>query len=273
MAAPRAVGTGNITFGMVTVPVRLYAATEEAGRVSFNLLHEKCGSRLKQQYVCAKDGDVVDRAAMVKGYEFEKDRYVTFTEEELQALLEDASPAIEISEFVPADKVDPVFFDGAYYVGPDKGGERAYALLAVALQRTGRCALARWSARGRQHLVMFRAGGLARRSSTPPLVMQVLHLAAEVRDAGEHTSHVPVGERELKLAVALIKKASSPVFRPEAYEDGAVKRIQAAIAKKVKGDHVVVAPAPAGAPKPTLDLVEALQASLGKRRARSRRAA
>jgi DNA end-binding protein Ku len=262
---------------MVSVPVRLFAATEEPSRgVSFNLLHGKCGSRVKQQYVCQKDGDVLERTDMVKGYEFAKGQYVTFSEEELKALLEDPSPAIEISEFVPAEKVDPVFFQGAYYVGPGKGGERAYALLAVALRKSGRCAIARWSARGRQHLVMFRAFDVVSGAPLhPALAMQVLYLADEVRDAGEYSTFTEVGARELKLAMELIKRASSPAFRPEAYKDGARERIQAAIARKVKGEDVVVAAPPPGEAKPTVDLFQALQASLKKRRpaARARRAA
>src|SRR5512138_1863352 len=130
--APRSIGTGTISFGLVSIPVNLYPATQPASAISFNLLHAKDGGRLKQQYICSKDGEKVDRGDMVKGYEFAKDRYVTFTPEELKALEEIATQTIDIEEFVPAEQVDPVYFDKAYHLGPDKGGGRAYKLLAEA---------------------------------------------------------------------------------------------------------------------------------------------
>src|SRR5216117_284447 len=154
--AARSIGTATISFGLVTVPVRLYAAGESASGVSFNLLHGKCGSRLKQQYICPKDEEIVPRDQMVKGFEFAKDQYVTFTDGELKAMAEEATRAIEITEFVPISKVDPVYFEGAVYLGPDKGGDRAYRLLAEAMRQTGRCALAKWAARGKMYLVLLR---------------------------------------------------------------------------------------------------------------------
>ena len=215
--------TATISFGLVTVPVRLYSAAESTAAISFNLLHAKDNSRLRQQYLCQKDDEVVTRDQMVKGYEFAKDQYVTFTDEEIKAMAEEATRTIEITEFVPAEKVDPVYFDSAYYLGPDKGGERAYKLLAAAMKETGRSALAKWAARGKQYLVMVRAieGGL---------VMQTLHYADEVRPFSE----VPVGdavvkEPELKLAVQLVEQIAADEFHPEAYEDDVRKRYQEAI--------------------------------------------
>src|SRR6476620_3810100 len=117
--AARSMATGAISFGLVTVPIRLYSAAESAAGVSFNMLHGKCNSRLKQQYVCPKDEEIVTRDQMVKGYEFAKDQYVVFTEDEIKAMAEEASKTIEITEFVPLAKVDPVYFEGAYYLGPD----------------------------------------------------------------------------------------------------------------------------------------------------------
>src|SRR6266705_227624 len=114
----RSIGTGTISFGMVSIPIRMYSAGESASAVSFNLLHAKCKSRLKQQYVCPTDDEIVPRDQMVKGYEFAKDQYVTFTEEELKAMAEEAQRAIEITEFVPLQKVDPIYFEAAYYLGP-----------------------------------------------------------------------------------------------------------------------------------------------------------
>jgi DNA end-binding protein Ku len=155
----RSIGTGTLSFGMVSIPIRTYAAGESSAAISFNLLHAKCKSRLKQQYVCPTDNEVVPRDQMVKGYEFQKDQYVTFTEDEIKAMAEEAQKAIEITEFVPASRVDPVYFDGAYYLGPDKGGEKAYRLLNEAMKKTGRAALAKWAARGKQYLVMIRPVG------------------------------------------------------------------------------------------------------------------
>ena len=151
----RSIATGTLSFGMVSIPIRMYAAGESASAVSFNLLHNKCKWRLKQQYVCPKDNEIVARDQMVKGYEFSKEQYVTFTEEELKAMAEESQKAIEITEFVPASKVDPVYFDGAYYLGPDKGGGKAYKLINEAMKKTGRAALAKWAARGKQYLVLI----------------------------------------------------------------------------------------------------------------------
>ena len=253
--------TATISFGLVTVPVRLYSAAESTAAISFNLLHEKDNSRLRQQYLCQKDGEVVTRDQMVKGYEFAKDQYVTFTEEELKAMAEESTRTIEITEFVPAEKVDPVYFDVAYYLGPDKGGERAYKLLAAAMKQTGRSALAKWAARGKQYLVMVRAieGGL---------VMQTLHYADEVRPFSE----VPVGDAvvkdpELKLAVQLVEQIAADEFRPEQYEDEVRKRYQEAIQRKVDGQEVPVA-APDQPRAQIVDLMEALKASLAGKAAR-----
>ena len=152
----RPIAAGTISFGLVSIPVKLYAASDASAGVSFNMLHAKDAARLKQQYICTKDGEIVPRDQMVKGYEFAKDQYVTFTPEELKALEEQSTQSIEVVEFVPIDKVDPVYFDKTYYVGPDKGGAKAYALLSKVMQETGRVALARYAARGKQYLVMLR---------------------------------------------------------------------------------------------------------------------
>ena len=254
--------TATISFGLVTVPVRLYSAAESTAAISFNLLHAKDNSRLRQQYLCQKDGEVVTRDQMVKGYEFAKDQYVTFTEEEIKAMAEEATRTIEITEFVPAEKVDPVYFDVAYYLGPDKGGERAYKLLAAAMKQTGRSALAKWPARGKQYLVLVRAieGGL---------VMQTLHYADEVRPFTE----VPVGdavvkEPELKLAVQLVDQIAADEFHPENYEDEVRKRYQEAIQRKVDGQEVTVS-APEQPRAQIVDLMEALKASLAGKAAKA----
>lgn len=260
MASARPIASGTISFGLVTVPIRLYSATESSSGPVFNLLHAKCGSRLKQQYVCPKDGDVLTRDLMVKGYEFAKDQYVVFTEDELKALAEESNRGIEIVEFLPVARVDPVYFEGAYYVGPDKGGDRAYVLLAEAMRRTGRCGLARWSTRGKQHLVMIRAAACG-------LVLQVLYHAGEVRSFAE----VPLGDAappkpaELKLAVQLIQAISSETFRPEVYRDEVRLRCEEAIQRKVEGKEVALS-TPPEAPRASnvIDLMSALKASMAR---------
>ena len=253
----RSLSKGTLSFGLVTVPIQLYSASESSAAISFNMLHAKCNSRLKQQYICTKDEEIVPRTDMVKGYEFAKDQYVVFSEEELKAMGEETSRTIEITEFVPASKVDPIYFEGAYYLGPDKGGERAYALLTAAMRQTGRSALAKWAARGKMYLVMVRA-------VEKGLVMQVLHYADEVRPFSE----VPVGdtavkEAELKLAVQLVEQIAADEFRPEAYEDGVRKRYLEAIQRKVEGQEVAAAPSEE-APAKIIDLMEALKASLAR---------
>src|SRR3954463_16639500 len=154
--AARSIASLTISFGLVSIPVRLFSATESSKSISFNMLHKTCGSCLKQQYLCIKEEIPVAREDMVKGYEFAKDQYVTFTPEELKALEETGTHSADITEFVPIDSIDPVFFDKAYYLAPDKGGANPYALLAKALRESGRCALGRWAARGKQYIVMIR---------------------------------------------------------------------------------------------------------------------
>ncbi|HEY6004967.1 MAG TPA: Ku protein [Anaeromyxobacter sp.] len=253
--APRSIATGTISFGLVSIPVNLYPATQASASISFNLLHAKDGSRLKQQYVCAKDGEKVEREDMVKGYEFAKDRYVTFTPEELKALDEIASQTIDIAEFVPEEDVDPVYYDRAYHLGPGKGGAKAYRLLAEALERAGKAALARYAARGKQYLVLIRP-----RSGR--LVMQQLYYADEVRAVEE----IPIEDAELKdaeiqLALRLVEQTSSDAFHPERYEDSVKKRVTEAIERKVAGQEIQVA-APAEPQAQVIDLMEALKASL-----------
>jgi DNA end-binding protein Ku len=259
--APRSIGTGTISFGLVSIPVSLYLATQPSASISFNLLHAKCGSRLKQQYVCAKDGERVERDGMVKGYEFEKDRYVAFTAEELKALEELASQSIDIAEFVPERDVDPVYYDRAYHLGPGRGGAKAYRLLALALERAGKAALARYAARGKQYLVLVRA-------RDGRLVMQQLYYADEVRSAEEvPVEEAEVKEAEVELALRLVEQTSSDAFHPERYADAVKQRMAEAIERKVAGQEIRAAAAPEPQAQ-VIDLMEALKASLAAAGAR-----
>jgi len=251
------IGSATISFGLVSVPIKLFSAGEPTASVSFNWLHKTDGSRLKQQYFCPKDGEVVDKEGMIKGYEFSKGQYVKFTPEELKALEERSTGAIDVKEFLPAEQVDRIFLEKTYFLGPDKGGERAYRLLAEALKKTGRVAVGQYAARGKQYVIMIRPIG-------DRLAMEQLRYANEVRSIND----VPVGEvdvkpAELALAVQFIDQAATDQFRPETYEDKVRQRILEAIQKKVEGQEIVEAPEEA--PKTQIiDLMEALKASLAK---------
>ncbi len=256
--AARSIGSLTISFGLVAIPVKLYSATQSSSAISFNLLHKDCGSRLKQQYICAKEGTLVERDAMVKGYEFAKDQYVQFTPEEIKALEEAGTHAIDISEFVPIESIDPVFFDKTYYLAPDKGAAKPYSLLTEALKESKRCAIGRWAARGKAYLVILRPIG-------DVLAMQQLHFSAEVRSADElEIPKADVKPAELKLAQQLIDQQTAEKFDPAAYTDELRARIEAAIQKKVEGQEISVSEIAPETGGKVIDLMEALRASLQK---------
>jgi DNA end-binding protein Ku len=250
-----AIGSATLSFGLVSVPVKMFSTGEASAAISFNWLHKKDGARLKQQYVCSKDGEKVEKDEMVKGYEFTKGQYVIFTPDELKALEEKATGAIEITEFVPAKQVDRLYLEKSYFLGPDKGGERAYRLLAEALKQTSRVAVGQYAARGKQYVISVRAldGGL---------VMEQLRYANEVRSIAEvPIPKVDLKKPELQLATQLIEQAASEAFRPDAYEDNVRKRVLEQIQRKVDGEEITEEPTEA--PKTQIiDLMEALKASL-----------
>ena len=256
----RSIASLTISFGLVAIPVKLYSATLSSERISFNLLRQKDGSRVKQQYIAVNDGTPVERSEMVKGYEFAKDQYVMFTAEELKELEDTTSHAIDIGQFVPLDSVDPVYFDGTYYLAPDKGGAKPYTLLATALRKARQCAVGRWISRGKEHIVVVRP-------MDDGLAMHQLHFKAEVRDLKDlGIEAAPVSEPELKLAQQLIEHLAVKRFDPNEYADEHKVRVQAAIQKKVEGKEVSLAEAPAPAKGGNvIDLMEALRASLDTR--------
>src|SRR5262244_512466 len=262
--AARPIATLTVSFGLVSIPVKLFSATEASRAISFNLLHKACGSRLKQQYVCVKEEVIVPREDMVKGYEFEKDQYVQFTPEELKLLEEAGTHTADIAEFVPIESIDPVYFDKAYYLAPDKGGAKPYALLARALRESKRCALGRWAARGKQYIVMIRP---AQNGNEDGLVMQQLLYAGEVRSIKElEIPDTEVKDAELKLAQQLIEQQASDKFDPTTYTDEVRARVEAAVQKKVEGQEITMVDAPEGGAE-VIDLMEALRASLDKKKA------
>jgi DNA end-binding protein Ku len=256
--AARSIGSATISFGLVSVPVNLYSSSESSASVSFNMLHTTCGSRLKQQYVCSKEGSVVEKDEIGKGYEFSKGQYVQFSADELKALDEKATNAIDITEFVPLAAVDRIYLDKVYYLGPDKGGDRAYRLLVAALEDTGRAAVGQYSARGKQHLVLVRPMG-------DVLVMEQLHYHAELRSAADvPRPDTAVKDGELALARLLIEQTAVDEFRPESYRDQVRERVLEAIQRKVDGQDITAEPSHAPETK-IIDLMDALKASLAKR--------
>jgi DNA end-binding protein Ku len=261
LMAARSIASLTLSFGLVSIPVKLYSATESSSAVKFNML-TKDGSRVKQQYVSEKDPSVVvARTEMVKGYEFEKDRYVLFTPEELKALEESSDPTIEILSFIPAASVDPLFYDKAYLLAPDKRGGKPYALLTEAMRASGRCALAKWKWKAKQYVVQIRP-------SEGGLVLQQLLYAQEVRSHKDlEIEPVDVSQGELQLALQLIDQIAADSYDPTQYVDEEKKRILAAIDAKIAGQEVVAtatAEAPGGAQ--VIDLMEALRASLSNKK-------
>ena len=253
----RSIGSATISFGLVSVPVKLYSSGDSSSAVTFNWIHKDCGSRLKQQYICAREGVVVERDEMVKGYEFAKEQYVLFTADELKALDAKSDDSIGIEEFVPADQVDKSYLDKVYYLGPDRGGDRAYTLLSTAMRQTGLSALGRYAARGKQYLVLLSPMG-------DGLVMEQLRYSHEIRPFSE----VPLGngdvkDAEVKLAVQFIEQVASDKFEPEKYKDEVRERVMELIDRKIAGEDITTAPAEAPQTQ-IIDLMAALRASIAK---------
>ena len=257
--AARSIASLTLSFGLVSIPVKLFSATESSASIRFNLL-AKDGSRLKQQYVSEKDHKVVERADMVKGYEFEKDRFVLFAPDELKALQEGTTHTIDIVAFIPEKAVDPIYYDKAYFLAPDKRGGKPYTLLLEAMRKSGRCALAKWAWKGKQYVVQVRP-------AEDGLVLQQLLYADEVRSLRDlDIEKVSVSAGELNLALQFIEQISQDSYDPAQFEDEEKKRILASIDEKIAGKQIVAmeeTEAPAGAQ--VIDLVEALRASLAQR--------
>jgi len=259
--AARSIASLSLTFGLVSIPVKVFPATESSGGIRFNLLHKTCGSRLKQQYICLNENVPVERADMVKGYEFEKDRYVMFTPEELAALEDKSEHTIDIVSFIPNSAIDPIYYDKAYYLAPDKRGAKPYNLLVEAMRETGRCALATWVWRGKQYVVQVRIGGEG-------LVLQQLLYASEVRSMKDlEIEKTEVKKPELTLALQLIDQISEDSYDPSAYKDEEKLRIEAAIDEKIAGKQIAVSTHPEPSGGQVIDLMDALRASLEKKKA------
>ncbi len=266
--AARSIASLSLTFGLVSIPVRLFSATESSATIRFNLL-AKDGSRVKQQYVSEKDQTtVVERRDMVKGYEFEKDRFVLFTPEELKALEEGARHTVDIVSFIPEKAVDPIYYDKAYFLAPDKRGGKPYALLQAAMTKSGRCALATWAWKTKQYVVQVRA-------ADDGLVLQQLLYADEVRSLKDlDIEHVDVSDNELKLALQLIEQISQDTYDPTQFVDEEKKRVLAEIDRKVAGEQIVASEHHEEATgSNVIDLMAALRASLSNKPAKTKPAA
>jgi DNA end-binding protein Ku len=251
----RALSTATISFGLVSIPVKLYSAAESKAALAFNQIHKKDGSRVKQQLISARSGEVVPREEIVKGYEFAKDQYVLFEAEELKALEAAATHTIDITEFLKAEQIDRRYLDKVYYLGTEKGGARAYKLLAQVLVDTGRVAIGKYAARGKQYLVMVRP-------MENGLVMEQLHYPDELRAFSEvPIEDATVKPAELKLATQLVEQAASEEFKPESYKDEVRERMLALIQRKVEGEDITLAPTAEPEHK-IIDIMEALKASL-----------
>jgi DNA end-binding protein Ku len=256
--AARALGSATISFGLVSIPVKLFTTSESKGQISFNWLH-RCGSRVKQQYWCVQEDKPAPRDELVKGYEFAKGQYVTFAPEELKALDEIGNETIEIQEFLPLAKVDPIYFERGYFLGPDKGGAKPYRLLAEAMLRTERAALASWAARGKQYLVLIRP-------YQDGLMLEQLRYADELKSfADVDRGDAKVKDSEVDLAVQLVEQIGGDEFHPERYHDTVQERVRAAIQRKIEGEEAISVEAPAAPEAQIIDLMEALRASLAGR--------
>ena len=253
----RPIATSTISFGLVSLPVKLYSTAESSSRISFNWLNKDTGNRVKQQYVDPSSGAVVPRDQMVKGYEFVKGQYVVFEPDELKALEAQSTNTIEITQFVPADQIERIYFSKGYFLGPDKGGARAYTLLSAALRETGRVAIAKYAARGKMYLVMIRP-------MEEGLLLEQLYYPEEVRSMDDvPLEDTDLNEAELKLAIQLIDQASSEAFDASAYHDEVRERVAELIQKKVDGEEITVAHEEEPETK-IIDLMAALKASLAE---------
>ncbi|HEY8144492.1 MAG TPA: Ku protein [Kofleriaceae bacterium] len=254
----RAISSATVSFGLVSIPIKVYSAHETANDIHFNMVHAECGTRLKQQYICPTHDRVVDRSETARGYQFAKNQFVLLSDEEYKALQEVADNTIALTEFVPVDKLDPIYFERSYYLGPDKGGERAYKLLNEAMRETGLVGVATYAARGKQYLVAVRPFG------KDGLVMHQLHYADEIKDFSEVPikDAKPAAPGEVKLAVQLIEQIAADKFEPEKYEDQVKARMLELIEAKVEGQEIT-APPEAAPQAQVIDLMEALKKSLG----------
>lgn len=263
--ALRPLRNATISFGLVNIPVRFYTATKSED-IHFNLLHQSCGTRVSRKWWCTQHDAAIEQGDMIKGYPIAKNQYITFTDDEIAALESDDNRALDITEFVDLDSIDPVFFEKAYFLGPAPGGGKTYKLLAAAMRKQNKVALARWVSGSREHLVVLRP-------FEEGLVLHTMYYADEVRDfAAVEKEDAPVRDKEIQLAEMLINELTEEAFDPLRYRDGYRERLMDRIAEKSKGKTIISKGRRDEHPGEVVDIMEALRRSLEGGRAPARRA-
>jgi len=260
--ALRPLRNATISFGLVSIPVRFYTATK-AEDVHFNLLHESCGTRVNRKWWCPHHEEIVSSDELIKGYAISKNKYVTFTTQEIETLESDDNRALEIIEFVDLSEIDPVFFEKAYFLGPAPGGGKTYKLLANAMKKQHKVAVARWVASGREHVTVLRP-------YEDGLVLHTMYYADEVRDFGAvETEDATVREKEVQLAEMLINELTEKKFDPMQFHDDYRKRLLDRIHQKAKGKTITSEEKPEEeSGGEVIDIMEALRRSLEGGRAK-----
>ena len=253
--ALRPLRNATITFGLVSIPVRFYSATKSED-VHFNLLHEKCGTRVNRKWWCPHDEEIVSSDELIRGYEYAKGKYVTFTDEEIDALETDDNKALDIAEFVDLSQIDPVFFEKAYFLGPAPGGGKTYKLLSTAMKKENKVAVAHWTSAGKDHIVVLRP-------YEHGLVLHTMYYADEVRDFGAiDLEDAPVKEKEVALAEMLISELTEDKFNPLEFKDDYRERLLDRIKAKSKGKPIIVEKEEKEEGGEVIDIMEALRRSL-----------
>lgn len=247
---------GHLTFGLVSFPIKLFTAAR-GETISFNQLHKTDNSRVKEMLYCLAEDKPISRSEIVKGYEYEKDHYVVIDDEDIKKVAPKTAKAMEILEFVKQDEVDPVFFESSYYMGPNEGGEKPYALLFEALKDTKYCGVAKIAMHNREHIVIVRPGSTG-------MILHTMYYADEVKKQDEYrTDTSSVNEKQLNLAKMLIDSLAAD-FEPQKYHDEYRSNLQEMIKAKVEGHRVVETPSTHIAP--VIDIMEALKKSLEQRK-------
>ena len=261
--ALRPLRSATISFGLVNIPVRFYTATKSED-IGFNLLHHSCGSRVNRKWWCPHHEEMIGSDEMVRGYPIAKNRYVTFSDEEIEALETDDNRALEITEFVDLSEIDPVFFEKAWYLGPAPGGGKTYKLLSQAMKRKNKVAVARWVSGNREHLVVLRP-------YQDGLILHTMYYADEVRDFGAiDTEEAELRDKEVSLAEMLISELSAEAFDPLAYKDEYRERLMDRIRAKSEGETIITHAPNEEKAAEVVDIMEALRRSLEKPATRKR---
>ncbi len=263
--ALRPLRSATITFGLVSIPVKFYTANSSED-ISFNLIHESCGSRINRKYWCPEHEKIVESDELIRGYQLSRGKFVTFTDEEIKSLETDDDRALEITEFLDLDQIDPVHFEKAYFLGPATGGNKTYSLLSAAMRKQGKVALARWISGHREHLVLLR-------TYESGLILHTMYYADEVRDFGAlDLDEAGVKDKELKLAEMLINELTEKKFDPLRYRDEYRTRLIERIEAKSKGEDILVEPEEEERGGEVVDIMEALRRSLEGTRGAAKRA-